>query len=93
VRPPSPGKSRRENSGGPEEGGGTDVGPGTSASEKVRVAAEKEMPEEVGKKEGRCVPGARGEGDGAVTFAHRSPTEPHAALVPLPFDASVSALS
>ena len=51
MRPPSPGKSSRERSRGPEEGGGTDVGLSIPASEKVRVAAEKEMPEEVGKKE------------------------------------------
>lgn len=36
------------------------MGLGASASEKVRVAAEKERPEAVGKKEGRCVSGAKG---------------------------------
>lgn len=44
------------------------MGLSTSASEKVRVAAEKEMPQEVGKKKGRCVSGVKGggESDGAV---------------------------
>lgn len=37
-----------------------EVGLSTSASEKVRGAAEKEMPEKVEKKEGRCVSGAKG---------------------------------
>lgn len=98
MRPPSPGKSSRERSRGPEEGGGTDVGLSIPASEKVRVAAEKEMPEEVGKKEGRGVSGAKGKGkcEGAVAPESlptiRSPTAPHPTHSSLPLDASVSAL-
>lgn len=76
-----------------------DVGLRTSASEKVRVAAEKEMPREVGKKEGRYVAGMKGvrESDGAVvpeslptTEAPELPTRAH---IPLPLEASDSALS
>lgn len=61
------------------------MGLGASASEKVRVAAEKEMPEEVGKREGRRVSGARGgRGDGAVLPAPVPTPEaaqPHAGLI------------
>lgn len=50
----------------------------TSASEKVRVAAETEMPEKVGKREGGCVPGVKGgEWEGAVVQTLCPPQKPH----------------
>lgn len=54
------GKSKRERFRGLEEGGGTNVGFSILVLERVRVVVEKEIFEEVGKKEGRCVLGAKG---------------------------------
>lgn len=59
------------------------MGLSNPASEKVRVAAEKEMPKEVGKKESRGVSGAKGKGECEHAVLpeslppRRSPTAPH----------------